>query len=120
MTKGVEYLRSKLFLTLKIHNGETHRTLQEENGNWVVVGLLPRTIGGAFRQSDFNRHPRVFLTNHMICFRVVVGVTKRVDNRTAGTVIGNKLDGCRQLAMLPCVSIRNTTNKLPHQVILEL
>lgn len=73
MTERVEYLRIKLFLTLKIHNGETHRTSQEENDNWVVAGLLPRAIGEAFRQSNFNRHPHVFLTNQMICFRVFSG-----------------------------------------------
>lgn len=49
-----------------------------------------------------------------------MGVPTRVENRTPGTVIGNKLDGCRQLAMLACVSIGNTTNRLPLQVIPKL
>lgn len=93
-------------------------TLQEKSYNWFVVGLLSPRIGRTFCQSNFNGRPLTLLTNYMICFRVVGGVTKRVDKRTAGTVIGSKLDDCRQLAMLSCVSTGNTTDRLPYQVIL--
>lgn len=44
------------------------RTIQEENDNWFFEGFFLLTIGGANSQSNVFRRPRVFLTNHGICF----------------------------------------------------
>lgn len=118
--KRVDYCRVKLDLEIKNIYRQMYKAWQEEKGNWSFALLFPLTIGGAHCQSNFNRRPHVFLTNQRICFWVLVGVPTRVDNRAAGTVIGNKLDDCRLLAMLARVSIGNTTSRLPHQVILKL